>query len=383
MQKDSRWQTTYRVLTAAFILLCAFPLYALLIPAARQTTTTENRLLAEWPEKDTPPREYITGVEEYFNDHLAWRENLIGIYNRMTLSLGALDSDSVILGQDGWLYYKREGSLEDILRQSRYENREMEMASQFQQKLANNLADMGMDYYLMFCSDKHTIYPEYLPERLMPTGENPQPSKLEAFLQAFSEQTDVRYIDTREALLRGKSSQRLLYYKTDTHWNLNGAFIGYTELMKMLQEDYPDIHIVSEGDYTITESPVKGGDLAAMAHLQAAFDDMAYTYTPNFTSTVQEAEVPEEYATLGTLLIYENPAHPEYPTCVMFCDSFSIALRAFLPESFSRIVFVHTSTVPAEIILSEMPDMVIGEYVERGANNLVYQWHSSLVEESA
>src|ERR1700753_2838649 len=66
----------------------------------------------------------------------------------------------------------------------------------------------------------------------------------------------------------------------------------------------------------------------------------------------------------GRVKIFERP-DSRAPTCVVFGESFAEALLLFLRESFSRLVFVHTSMFVDEILEQEQPDVVLSIPIER------------------
>ena len=83
--------------------------------------------------------------------------------------------------------------------------------------------------------EKFTIYPEYLPIWVR-AGDGPTPyDRIAAGIKQAGRAT---FIDLRPAL-RAEKDQRRLYFKTDSHWNYNGAVIGYRELMRTVQQGLP------------------------------------------------------------------------------------------------------------------------------------------------
>lgn len=366
--KNAKYERTYRVAVVVFLLLCAFPLWGLILPVARQTDTTENRTLATWPSA-TPLETLPAGIEAYFNDHLAFRSQGIQFYNRVLFNLGASNLDLVLVGKEKWLYFTFNESLEDLQRQIQFTEEQLAAACTYEQEMADTMTAMGADYYVMFGSDKHTIYPEYLPDNIR-TGEGA--SRLEQYQAALAANTTVQLLTTQDALLAAKSEDAALFSRTDTHWNRKGAFIAYSELMHQLAEKHPTVRVLTQDDYNITGQATNGGDLAQLANLVGYFDDMDYTFTPRFQSEVVKIEqVPAAYDGLATARIYENPAAPDAPTCVMFCDSFSNNMTEFIAESFSRVVLVSSHTVLPPIVQAEQPDIVVCEHAERYTSLMV------------
>lgn len=92
----------------------------LLIPFAGMTfwptnETTENTVLAEWPkwtEDGKWNRDYLSEMGEYFEDHFAFRQQLVtanALIRGKLLKSSA--TDQVIVGTEDWLYFS--GTLDD------------------------------------------------------------------------------------------------------------------------------------------------------------------------------------------------------------------------------------------------------------------------------
>lgn len=357
-----KYERTYRVAIVVFLLLCSFPLWGLLLPAARQTDTTENRTLAAWPSA-APLENLPAGIEAYFNDHLAFRSKGINLYNFVLFNLGASNLDWILIGKEKWLYFTANSSLEDLQRQIQFTEEQLATICAYEQAMADTMAALGADYYVMYASDKHTIYPEYLPDNIR-TGEGA--SRLEQYQAALAANTTVQFFTTQDALLAAKSEDDVLFSRTDTHWNRKGAFIAYSELMRQLAKKHPTLRVLTQDDYIITEQATKGGDMAQLANLVGYFNDTDYTFTPRFQSEVVEIEqAPAAYDDLATVHIYENPTAPDAPTCVMFRDSFTNNMEEFIKESFSRVVLVSSLKILTPIVQAEQPDIVVCEHAER------------------
>lgn len=352
------------ITVALFLLICAFPVYGLLIPGA-DDDAGENRVLADWP--DAPD---FAGIEDWFNDHFAFRGAITGLYNRLTASSGVEVINNVAVGEDGWLFYTADGSLEDMKREIHYTDEELARICTAQQKAKDYLQSQGISYYLMICPDKHTVYPEYLPESLQGyKGE----SRFDGLLAALTEQTDVPVIDTRRAVTDEKANHTV-FFKTDTHWNEYGAFVGYAQLIARIAEDYPNVRILARDDCTVTENPAwQEGDMAEFIGQADALVDTEVLFTVNESSLVRvETKYPETSEDPERDIIQlVNPDHPELPSAVVFRDSFCRMLYPMLADSFSKVTFVWSTSVLDYVVQGEQPDLVIMEYVERYAGQAV------------
>jgi len=98
------------------------------------------------------------------------------------------------------------------------------------------LAARGIGYVVMVVPEKFTIYPEYLPSWV---ARSPSPTPHDQLSAAMRRNGRVAFIDLREPLRAAKVRERV-YYQTDSHWNFNGAIVGYEALMREVQRALPD-----------------------------------------------------------------------------------------------------------------------------------------------
>lgn len=349
---------------SALLLLAALPLYGLLLPGGRSGSTGENRTLAQLS-GDTSIAEFPAAFDAYFDDHFAFRSELVKLYNKLQYLVRDSKYDDVAYGRDGWLYYMLDNSRKDIQRSISYTPEQLGIICDAQQSAADGLREMGAKYYLMFIPDKHSVYPEFLPDDLQ-VGEGD--SCMGSAIRALSENTDVAVIDARPALLAAKEDAQV-YLKTDTHWNGYGAFAGYDALAERLEAEVPGFRRLAREDCEFDVTPVRaGGDLAGILGRAEELTEARVTVRPKQSSSTELTELPfrEPSADPGRRsCVYVNPANPDGPSCVLFRDSFGSAMLPLLREGFSRIAVVWSNAVLEEVVRAERPDVVIMEYVER------------------
>ncbi len=349
---------------ALFLLICAFPVYGLFFPGASDDTG-ENRALAAWPDTFDP-----VGIEDWFNDHFAFRGTMTSLYNRLSAQTGVRIVNNVAIGKDGWLFYTNDGSLADMKREIHYTDEERKDICDAQQQAKDYLEAQGISYYLVIAPDKHTVYPEFLPDSLQGyVGE----SRFDGLLQALTTQTDVPVIDTRQAVIDEKVNHTV-FYKTDTHWNEYGAFAGYTQIINRIAQDFPNVRIITRDDCTVTENPDwQKGDMADFIGQADVLRDTDVIFTVKDSNLVRlETKYPETSQDPERDIIQlVNPDHPELPSAVVFRDSFCRMLYPMLADSFSKVTFVWTTSVLDYVVQGEKPDLVIMEYVERYSGQAV------------
>ncbi len=196
----------------------------------------ENRELAEAPTGDCSLAEYADGWERYLGDNFGFRRYLIRWNSILKLScLGVSPVSSVILGKDSWLFYHSE-ALADGNTVNDWRGTiplsQTELVRLQEQLEANEsvFAEKGIPYLVVIVPNKSTVYSEYMPDTIRKFRDT---TRLDQFMEHMRRHSRVSVLDLREALFKAKSSHPL-YWKTDSHWNSYGAYIGYSEIVRRL-----------------------------------------------------------------------------------------------------------------------------------------------------
>ncbi|MDQ7831298.1 MAG: hypothetical protein RDU30_06180 [Desulfovibrionaceae bacterium] len=331
----------------------------------------ENRTLAAVPALPllvSDPAAYARGLRAAFADHFPLRETLIRAGNRLRLAVfGESPVPGVVLGRDGWLFYSLEHALDDHIHVMDMSEALQEDMTRILVQRRDRLAARGIAFYVVVCPDKHTVYPEYLPGYVHPLRPRSRLDILGERLTAAG----VALIDLRPDMARAKAVRRA-YWKTDTHWNDWGAFVGAKRIVDALRQRFPAIPPLDEADYAVTEAVIPGGDLAGMLLLPDIWPETDIRLRP------KNPRAKGVLASFGAPRPYADPAnHPDramvvaetgdarLPRVLFFRDSFSSAMIPFLAGRFQSAVFVWSHAYSPDIVAAERPDAVILEVVER------------------
>lgn len=254
-------------------------------------------------------------IENYLNEHFAFRELGIRSYNQYCYTLWKKTCNPFFFpGNDNWMYYRpgvmdyygREASkffkTDDEL--NTFVNHEVDMMNELRDILRK---DYGIELLTFIAPDKAFVYPEHLPRMSRDTIMG-VPARL--FAQRFKE-TDFPNIDmTSWYAAMADTSLRLLFMPMDTHWTFSSAY-GYDSLFRFMDSlngfGIPRMRI--DG---IEERPYKG--------LQ---DDEA---TLNLLFKVHN-DTPEYIARVGV----ESDSLSRKPRVLFVGDSFIFALEGLLP----------------------------------------------------
>ena len=141
----------------------------LLFPILKTTAdegTGENRSLAAFPTLSLETIDtFPSGVEDWINDHAAFRNRFLSLNARLNLSLFQFgDSQDVITGKDGWYFYTLGSSVEDFLGTNRFSAGELQMLAHKLQTVHDAWKEKGTEFIFLCAPNKEGVYSEFLPD---------------------------------------------------------------------------------------------------------------------------------------------------------------------------------------------------------------------------
>ena len=280
-----------------------------------------------------------------FTERLFTRTKLIALNTELTSLLTGgtyMESTQVLLGKNDWLFYKTEldgHPVWDYMGINHFT--EEELAA-----IADNLTqtrdyfenERGIDFYIMALPNKEIVYEEYMPDTIARVDEVSRAEQVAEYIWA---NTDLTYVFPKQAMLDAKEEYQI-YYKTDTHWNQVGAFVGIQEIFKEAYGTYADLDSVS---FRI-DSETFAGDLATIAGVSDKYaNDTVYVFE-------KESADPAQYRDEVALIIG---------------DSFGGFLMTVAKGYYKDVVWINTKVedFSMELIDEYNPDVIIWESVER------------------
>jgi alginate O-acetyltransferase complex protein AlgJ len=299
----------------------------------------------------------LAGGVSKFQNSLWGHQALVTIFTSLRLNLGDRVYLQTLVGKDGWVFLGW-----DL---SGYENFDkpglngLRRTQQRLQTLYEELQKRNITLILVIAPNKTTIYPDKLPDEIHVFSTQ---SRLDTFSAYLRQHGPPILVDLRPALIQGREKQDV-YYKTDTHWNAYGAFIGYTQIMQELSKTYPQLAPKSIDDFEITSSKPISHDLArimgAGCLLEPKIKFRLKKNSANPASTAPGIPITPK----------EN-----LPKLLMYMDSFGVGLGAFIPHHFSQATLLENQSpnywknMSLNSIDTIKPNIVIVELVERSFN---------------
>ncbi len=307
-----------------------------------QISLIENRPLAEPVPLTQGVSNFMTGLDQSLNDRIGFREEMVSCYNRMNVELFRTGNDNVILGKDGWLFYK------DELPDYTGKTADPAVADYYVQILValdQKCKERGTQFVFMPCPNKSSVYAQYMPD----TIRKADVTLLDMILERL-EDTDVVVICPKEAMIADSEKQEL-YMRLDTHWNSYGA--------KYALDDLVDALGLPEKTFSVSGSYIYGGDLLNMLAVPTVGSRSVYASVTPDPDTVRQTIPGTKHITLSS----EDGA-----SFVCYRDSYSIALENYYTHYFQGTMYWNSEVL--EAFRQEPTDYLILECVERYLFNL-------------
>jgi hypothetical protein len=362
------------ILIAAFALATAgVGTLSFLREPDRESLAKENRTAAPLPEiKDEHDlKKFPERFDRYFNDRLPEREALLSAHATVEVrGLGVSSSDKVLLGRDGWLFLNEQSENPDYHPQTLPQYLAWARSAMIR---AEWLANKKIDYLFVLVPEKHTIYEEFLPPAYGP----PQPLTPARRLAAWQwgslgALNDPRFLRIDGALLAAKQS-RQVYFRTDTHWNDNGAYVAYVEIVRRLALKHNVGQPLPRERFDEERVAAFPGDLGRMLHLPDPPTEEA-TFLKLRKPRARKIEVKVPLDPRLHSPAYLSPqvwgtGDKSLPRGVIFHDSFvERLLLPLLAEHFEYLVYAPTHSLDPTVIERFNPDVVIQQLNERRVN---------------
>ena len=336
------------VFVAIFTVLLFLPMSYI---SDKKISKQENRTFAPKPmllTNDKFNNKFGEQFEKWFGDRFFGRNLLLFIHDNIKYILEPNNGNGkVLIGKDGWLFYKKENGINNFANRVDLPKNELENGLKYLQDIDNWCKKNNKKFYYVIAPDKSKIYGEYY--RLAKKERSDKFGIGQQFIDFIHKNSKIEAIYLYETLRKNKN-KGLLYYKHDTHWNHLGAYFGYKTLMEKMG--------LTAKNYTFKKG--KGAsDMDKMLSISVPEDKTLYNVAP---------------LSLKTYCKEDN----DYYTCVnqsgekrlfILRDSFAVSLLLYMSNDFNMIYAQHYTKKPLKVdtldFIKANADIVILENVER------------------
>ena len=323
-------------------------------------TNYENRTFASKPIFIlTNINEYPKKYEEYFNDYLPFRNELVRLKNLNDIFVfNNLVHKDLILGKEKWLFLKWDPLIPNYMGTYTYTEEELERAKNNLIRLKEVFNQNGADFYIVICPDKNQIYPEYMPDYIKRI--HPEFNATDVFIKYMKENTDLNIIYLKEYFLDIKKYYPI-YYKFDAHWNKLGAYFGYQEIMNNIGKDYININNISLQRIDNAENTPSLAKLASLRNSKLYKYDTEYIIS-NYTEYKYRLLTNYRWEYISC-----ESDSKDNTSIVMIRDSFADNIFDYMSTRFSKTSYIIAGSDSYSIsnIIKTNPNIVIYLSVER------------------
>ncbi len=270
--------------------------------------------------------------ENYLNDQFIGRDNWINLKSSTEYVLGKTENNNILYGNKYFLFEKVT-SIDE-----KRENLNISAVNIFAQ-------NCDMPVSVMIVPNSYIVYKEYLPHYApIINGEH----EIEKIYNKIENTDNISLInvmnDRKEKLNEGD----FLYYRTDHHWTVEGAYEGYTEYIKSIGMEPVNLKYYEKnsvpgflGTYYSKSKPIK-----------YKYDTITYYDFDNVTMEIGEeeyhglydvskAEVNDKYSLFlygnNPLSIIKNNEINSQEKLLVIKDSYGNSFVPFLSQNFKEI----------------------------------------------
>ena len=311
---------------------------------------------------------FVTDSRLHFNKTHGFRADLMRAHAVVRSAVfKASPQPRVLVGADGWFFLNADGSVENYRRLRPYSTEKLtQRVSEIRSRVEFCQA-AGCEYRLVIPPDKLSVYSEHLGDRFKIAR---QPARIDQLVKALARAGLDRVVVDLRTEMRDAKRYGQLYFKTDTHWNRLGAYVGYQAIAESLVgEGFRQVPRIDELVLTSRDAMV-GGDLARMAGLRLDCSDQVVTVVRpaapdvNFTGPVDFFANDAAFFQLPTRDV--GCERGEFETGLVLHDSFGSPLLEYLAGHFQTLRCERTTEFDENAVRRTHPDVVIQVLVERG-----------------
>lgn len=257
-----------------------------------------------------------------------------------------IESKTVLLGKDNGLFYKASDdgdSISDYKGTNHYSNEKMKDIMEKLEKESSEFKKKGCKLVLLMVPNKESVYSEQMPDNVKRKSEK---TRIDLFAKYLQKNSSLKVVYPKKELIAAKSAYQT-YYKTDTHWNQIGVFIGVQALKEKVDGNFDSL---SQVEFTEKKKNY-AGDLAKLCK-------MTDTYNDDIMYELKSKSIDKSLKSKKKVLIVG--------------DSFSDLMPDITKKYFSGVKTVGVWQFSMKDVEEYQPDILVWECVERYLDR--YDW---------
>ena len=357
-------RTLYKVISFVFVLILIIPCTGILREKRNieLIAEMENRTISNKPTATLFSAKFFSEAEEWFNDRLLGRKDLIRLWSSVNGKLfNTLISKEIVMGKDGFLFFP-------FYLNDKIVDQEEKVDALV--KIKELCKEYGSKFTIFIAPPGEWVFPELIPSKY----ESVDLKKLEKTTgEVFSKNgldycfVGQKFIDDFEL-----EERKGLYYQGDYHWNDKGAYYGAKKLLMHLKLDNAINKNISykyeKGSAEIYTRKIGWDAIESIVEVPWS-EDFNYNFVEQsnvdgklYDSVVQGASHKGE-------AIYINEKATSNVKVLILGDSFLSAMRNYLLQDIKTIVYSHNCDMSSpkkfidvkRLVEEYKPDIVVYE----------------------
>ncbi|HNR01473.1 MAG TPA: hypothetical protein PKK59_02970 [Anaerolineaceae bacterium] len=336
-------------------------------------SAAENRTLASFPvlltENGTLNSHISLAFTNWIDDNAGFRTEARTINTVIDTQLFKTSTNpKVHIGKNGWYFYKEDNNIEIGKGEYLFSDDQLDNFLDNIERINRLITNQNIELVFVFAPSKVSVYPEYLSGAEFSV----QYTLIDQCADYLSNHSTINFINLKEILVEEKKNQPV-YFRTDTHWNPEGQFVGYKFIINELNE----FGIINTEPVNIYKTPETGlKDLSDMLGLNAKPFMESYQALNIISPGAHLVESGAEYEKIVQLLgdqfeiswyqHFENESVEEMKALVLADSFFRLGyMPALLAEHFSSLDVIRYFIATPSIISESKPDVIIIGISER------------------
>ena len=296
----------------------------------------------------------FTMLGHYNDNNFPFRKQIIFLYHGITSRLCFRSTCHIPGNEPDWTFLKR--TYPGFTGKNLFSSDEKMKILQKLEKIDSFLSKQGIKFLIIISPDKIQIYPEFLPWIMR--RKQAKFSACEDLVQYINARSRITIYYPKAQLLQNKKAG-LLYYPNDSHWNMKGAYIAFTQISNFIDEK---ISISRQDELNWVQKDVSFGDLGLVLPYKISFPlGIRHTFAEDAQHTFDADRRDRRI---------RNPDAVSKKKILVFHDSFFISMEPYFHHYFQE---THQCAFPInyQMINKEMPDVVILQIVERNSKSIL------------
>lgn len=284
-----------------------------------------------------------------FTDRLFGKTKMIALNTQLTKWMTGgtyIESTQVLVGKEDYLFYKTQNDgypIYDYMGINHYTEEELQLLQGNLEGMRDYFEAEGAEFYVFCAPNKEVVYEQYMPDTVARVNTLTRADQVAEYLW---EHSDITYVYPKQQLMDA-SEMYQVYYKTDTHWNQIGAFLGFQEFY---DKAYGQKEEIEDVKFEVA-SEALAGDLATIAGI-------TQNYTIDTVYSLDKESVNKDMFQDKKVLIVGDS----------FGGFFSTVAKAYFSDV--KWINLNMQNITLQEIEQYRPDVIVFECVERYVGNL-------------